>query len=553
MVTYMDKMPKVQVLEDGSKMWTHTFEDFEAKVYIPQDELYSDIINYGFVAPYLMIFEENKQTMEEAKQFADKSGLTKIAAEFGGSVVFFYPTNEGGWSQAPKDLFASMISQSKIHQYYQDGVAVMRDRFTKEWCGYYIRGAVLRTYLYGVGASADYIAQNCLKKIDGDGLYGKGDITPVACILEKLSVLPNPERRDIPVVSIGNSNEINDILSTSLNHVLVKDTAEYEKDFHAFVGTFRRMVGNLEKEADYEKLGMKVEPGYFEVTTSPDDLGDDMGTETHKVGYVAYYNKGIMDKGPVPLVMCFHGGGDSAMCMASLSGWSKVSNKYGFLLVCVENHLNSTATEMVELIGKLKEKYCIDSEKVYSTGFSMGGCKSWDFYQEYPNVVTAVAPMDATFEVGENVYGKKVDGINRDTVVPVFYVGGEITPLPELPFQAEKCLNRMAYVLKVNKAVTNYDVKFDEQEKWVNPIWGIDGDMVYKLRDEVRGSFLTLNLFTSDNGCCYSIFGSVSGQGHEVRHHSCENAWKFLSQFRRLPNGELIGGKVEDIKALYED
>ena len=549
----MDKMPEVQVLTDGSKVWSHVFEQFEAKVYLPKCELLTDIVNYGFIAPYLMVFEEKKYTMEEAKKFADESGLAKIAANYGGSVVFIYPVNEGGWSKAPADLFASIISQSKIHQYYHDGVAVMRDRFTKVWSGYYIRGAVLRTFLYGFGASADYIAQNCLQKIEGDGLYGKGDITPVGCILQNLSVMPNPLASDIPVVSIGNNKEINEVLQASLDHVLVKDTVDYVQDFYNFTGTFRRMVGHLEKEADFVKLGMTMEPGFFEVTTSPDNLGDDMGTKTHRVGYVAYYNDGVMDQGKeVPLVMCFHGGGDSAMCMASLSGWSMVANKYGFLLVSVENHLNSTVTEMVELIEQLKKKYPIDSERIYSTGFSMGGCKSWDFYQEYPNVVAAVAPMDATFDVGENVFGKKIDDINQNVIVPVFYVGGEITPLPELPFQAEKCVNRMAYVLKVNQAKANYDVKYEEQDKWTNSIWGIDGDVVYKLKDEVRNSILTLNLFTSQNGCCYSIFGSVSGQGHEVRHHSCENAWKFLSQFRRLSNGEIMGGNLEDIKKIYE-
>lgn len=549
----MEKMPEVQVRDDGSKMWSHTFEHFEAKVYIPKCDLLCDIINYGFRAPYLMVFEEERTTLEEAKQFADNSGLSNIAAEYGGSVVFFYPTNEGGWSKAPSDLFASIISQSRIHQYYKDGVVTMRDRFTKEWGGYYIRGGVHRTYLYGFGASADFIGQNCLQRIEGDGLYGKGDITPVVCILQNLSVTPKISARDIPVVSIGNSEKINEVIKSSIDHVLVKDKADYIQDFHQFIGTFRRMVGNLEVEADFDKMGMEVEPGYFELTTSPDNLGDDMGTVSHKVGYVAYYNKGIENKAQgVPLVLCFHGGGDSAMCMASLSGWSRVANKYGFLLVCVENHLNSTATEMIEFIEKLKVKYAIDSERIYSTGFSMGGCKSWDFFQEYSGVFAAVAPMDATFEVGENVFGKKVAEINQNTIVPVFYVGGEETPLPELPFQAEKCVNRMAYVLKVNQAVTKYDVKFDEQDKWTNPIWGIDGDIVYKPKDEERGSVLTLNLFTSENGCCYSVFGCVSGQGHEVRHHSCENAWKFLSKFRRLSSGEILGGELEEIKALYE-
>ena len=34
----------------------------------------------------------------------------------------------------------------------------------------------------------------------------------------------------------------------------------------------------------------------------------------------------------------------------------------------------------------------------------MGGCKTWDLYQEYPDVFAAVAPMDATFDVGCNLF-----------------------------------------------------------------------------------------------------------------------------------------------------
>lgn len=72
--------------------------------------------------------------------------------------------------------------------------------------------------------------------------------------------------------------------------------------------------------------------------------------------------------------------------------------------------------------------------------------------------------MSATFDVGLNAYDQPVQNINQDTVLPVFYVGGEDTPLPELPFQEAKCVNRMAYVLKVNKAKTIYDVKYGEKD-----------------------------------------------------------------------------------------
>ncbi len=550
----MKSIPEKIVFADKSKMWEHAFEKFEVKVYIPTNELYTDVINYGFVAPYLLVFEEEKYTKEEAKVFADETGLSKIAADFGGSVVFVYPSNEGGWNKAPNDLFASIISESKISQYYEDGVAIMWDRFNKKWGDCFIRGAILRTCLYSKGASADYIAKNCLKSIEGDGLFGKGDITPVACILEGLSVLPDVQRRDIPVVSVANSDEVNSILQAGTDYLLVKDKAEYIEDFYHFLKQYRRMVGNLQIEPDFDKMGMVVEPSYCVVTTSKDNQGDDAQTTEHKVGYVAYYNKELMEKNnKLPLVLCFHGGGDSAMFMSSVSGWSLIAAKYNFLLVCIENHLNSTATEMMELLVHLKGKYNIDDEKIYSTGFSMGGCKSWDMYQEYSQIFAAVAPMDATFEVGLNAYGQAAPKVNQDVIVPVFYAGGEITPLPELPFQAQKCVDRMAYVMKINQSKKEYSVDFNYQKSWENPIWGIDGDVICELKDTSRGSVLTLHLFESNNGCCYCVFGSISGQGHEVRHHTCEQAWLFMNQFKRLSNGELIGGKIEDIVKLYQE
>ena len=109
----MEKKPEVIALADGSKLWEQRFEKFEVKVYLPKCDLLTDVINYGFITPYLLVFEENKYSREEAINFANESGLAKIAAEYGGSVVFIYPTYDGGWKNAPADLFASIISETK--------------------------------------------------------------------------------------------------------------------------------------------------------------------------------------------------------------------------------------------------------------------------------------------------------------------------------------------------------------------------------------------------------------------------------------------------------
>ena len=542
----MEKKPEIRSINQ-CKYWENTFADFCVQVVKPECAEITEIVNYGFMTPYLLVFEEKKMSGEEAVDYAERTGLAEIAKPYGGTVVFVYPAGTDGWNGAKEDLFASVIAESKIGQYYEDGMTRARDRFTVAWGEYYIRGALNRTIVFGSGASADYLACNCLKTIEGDGLYGKGDITPVTLVLEKLSVIPKPERRDMAVVSVGNSDVINRALEENVDHVLITDTADYAKDF-SFMKKYRRMVGKLEEEIEPASLGLSMETGYAEVATSKDNRGDDQDTTSHKIGYVAYYNKEQMQQSEgMPLVMCFHGGGDSAMCMVCLTDWHKVVAKYNFLLVSVENHMNSTATEAMELIEHIKKTYKVNTEKIYATGFSMGGCKSWDLFQEYLSAFAAVAPMDATFEVGLNAFGQPVGSYNQDTILPVFYVGGEDSLLPELPFQEPKCLDRMAYVLRVNRAKTQNHERFDAQENWKNKIYAIDGDVICKAEDEKTGSTLTMHLFESENGCCYSIFASASKQSHEMRWLNCENAWKYMSQFSRKANGEIEGGNMEEV------
>ena len=530
----MKNFPEILSLPGHVRGWQHAFPTFRVKVIVPEAAPLADIVNFGFNAPYLLVLEEKEMPLEEAAAFAEEKGFTGIAAAYSTSVVFGYPTCEGGWEKADEQIFIDLVAESRIGPYYQDGVIRSKTRFGREWSDLFIRGAIFRTHLYGCGASADYITKHCLKTLNGLYLWGPGEITPTTAILEDLSVIPAPERRDIPVVSAGNSEAVNAALRAGCEHLLVQETLDVPAAFKGFLRGCKRWCGVLSIEATMDEQGMAEEPAFAVVPTSADNCGDDRETKEHPIGYIAYYRKGLLDKGPVPLVLAFHGGGDSALHMVHVSGWYRVAQRNGFLLVCVENHLNSTATEMMSLLAHLKAKYPIDEKRIYASGFSMGGIKTWDMFQEYPEVFAALAPMGATVEVGHNVYfqASPVEP-NRSHPVPVFYSGGEITPLPELPCQAEKCLERMQYVFAVNQVKTPCDVTFDHQEDWADPIWGIRGDRVEQLDDPARGSVLTINYFTSADGVERTAFGAVSGQGHECREHTCEQAWRFMSRFTR--------------------
>ncbi len=529
----MQERPEVRDIT-GGKCWEHTFEKFFLKAYVPENDLDGQINNYGFRAPLLLVFEEEKQGMDSAVSFARESGLAKIAADYDSAVLFVYPTAEGGWAGAGEDFYAAVIAEIKMIQVYRDGIVENYDFFAREFKGYFVRGAIFRADIYSFGKSADFAAKHLLKTLQGEYLWGPGEITPAMVSMQGLSVMPDVQRKDIAVISAGNSGEINRAFD-SCRHLLVKDRAEYVPDFYGFVKKFRMWCGKIEYEPDFPALNMTEEAGCVTVNTSPDNISPFKDDRTHKVGYFAYYNNGLFSSGPVPLVLGFHGGGDSSMYLTFVAGWWEVALDHNFLFVSVENHQHVTATEAVEIVEELKKKYSIDEKRIYATGFSMGAGKTWDCATQYPEVFAGIMPASALFPVYHSFFGGPVTTrINRDVPVPVFYSGGELSHVPELPRQADSALERIAYVSEVNRLKKSFSaVDFHHQEEWENPLWGLNGEKKEEIPDPERGSILTVQYYDSEDGVCRTALASVSGQVHECRKHSIENAWKFISRFTR--------------------
>ena len=79
-VYIMNEMPKVTKMENGA-CWEHTFERFSAVCYVPENDKDDGLLNYGFIAPYLLVFGEKKYSFEEAVKFAKEKGFEALAKD----------------------------------------------------------------------------------------------------------------------------------------------------------------------------------------------------------------------------------------------------------------------------------------------------------------------------------------------------------------------------------------------------------------------------------------------------------------------------------------
>ena len=537
---------------------TMNIEGNEVKVYQMEDFMYSDIINYGYSAPLLLVFGNEAFTDATLEEYAVSTGLGQIAAENGGSIVFVNPKTS--WDQEEEGLYENIISHTKISQWgFANGVLyddkIPKNRFEEERMKrtnadrtpeYFIFGSPVACYVYAHGKGADYIGRYYLKDVKGKssmGDLGFADITMTAATLENMSVIPKVTVSNLSIVSIGNSEEVNKALRQSDNRVYIEDKLDVTRQYDDYIGDYKRWAGQIRESFNCRKERVEMKPFRMMVNTSDDNHAPGITRPAHEAGALIFYSHDldVTDRShPVPLLLCFHGGGDTAAATAFIGDWPRIARDSGFMLMAVEMHMSVTANETMQMVEKLKETYAIDEHRLYATGFSMGGIKSWDFYQEYPERFAALAPMCATVDVGQNTQFGTAARVNDSVMVPVFYVGGERSPLAELPFQEGKCVNRIENLFAINKVVREYNCRYTEKDTWEDKVYGVCGDRTVEILDpDFPNSITTVRDFLSEDGNVYTELVSVSNQQHEIRPNTCRLAWKFMKQFRRNDQGKI--------------
>lgn len=499
-------------------------------VYAPKSEL---TVSSTCTAPCFIVYGSGAYTAQSAKAEAESSGLAALAAAEGATIVFVNPQGDS-WGETDLGVYSALIDMysNSSTNVFVNGIAEELNFFTGQTATK-ILGDTGRVYIYGKGSGADFAAANLMKKVVASVTYPDGftmtfDRTPTSVTLINPTAIPAAsEAADIAVAVIGGPSDAAEKLAGLTDKVLISNeniSAVYEK----LSGAWRRQVGILLPVHDWAEEGIREA---FESFTCAD------GTV---INYVTYYadSLNVTDStAPVPLVLAFHGGGNTALYEAQATEWPLIGKANGFITVAVDLHYpGSTAAQTVELIEHLKTEYAIDASRIYASGFSMGSIKSWDLFEQYPTVFAGLAPMDGSNRVGIDSYNQAVENYNTSVMVPVFYVGGQTSPLPELANQDAKIQERLAYAFKTNGVKRVYSYNAD-----ANLWWGLNGDITYQVTDRVAFTDSTLNvhLFQSKDGRYYTALADATNMSHEVYARNSWAAWDFLSQFSRSSDGSI--------------
>ncbi len=518
---------------------TVTVNGTECYYFVPDSDL---VGTRTCSSPIFVVFGDEDYTAETALAEAHTSGLAKLAEEEG-SIVVFASSSGNTWSSDDDGLYAAILdtfSDSSTNTYV-DG---------KTSDGVYA-GTAERIYIYAEGSGADFVAARYLQAVISSITYSDGytrtvNITPTCVNLFNVSVLADSayEDTEVPAVvvngpegyesllaSLNPDNGKYDVTTSSVTDGFDAETllAEYE----AVTGTVRRQSGIIAPVTDYASYGITESINYYDI-----DAG------TLKVYEYFTDTTANAEDGTIPVVMLYHGGGSTAEYVAMASDWPVLGSQENFIVFSVQDHTSYTSDDMTELLYQLEEKYPqIDTSRIYATGFSMGAVKSWNTGMKYTSVYAGIIPMDAGY-MSEEDGSYSMDGIEiSDLIMPVFYVAGTASPLPEMPHQAGES-NNVDQMLEVYFDMNNIEGGYTYDET-VDNIWGIESDATETVTAIRFGTDLTIDYYNSEDGNCYTALCAVNGKQHEVYPTETYAAWAFISQFSRNEDGTVTLASAE--------
>ncbi len=228
-----------------------------------------------------------------------------------------------------------------------------------------------------------------------------------------------------------------------------------------------------------------------------------------------------------PLVFVLHGSGMHPAAVAQNTSWPKIAAEENLIVVSVNGLYNTEndANAVADLIDELEEKYAIDEERVYCTGFSKGARLSYDLGTAYPEKVAGIG-------LYEPVTGK-IEVKTPEYTLPTYSLMGQNDFYKIFPSDNENASAIFDALGKVNGFSYNYDEK-------IGGLWGREFSLTNSIVLEDERAVLNENYIQSEmDGTVYTKLVDIQNVSHNVLPDSSKEVWKFLSQFSRNADGSI--------------
>ena len=542
-------------------------------MYVPASNRVGNFLGF---APMFMVLGDEPFTADSVLETAHEKGFTELAERDGICMLFANPLES--WDSeadnaAEADLMAAYWNTyaSMPSLVFEEGRAVRTivlpseepetaegeaatgeaepaEPETIETIVY--PGSLHGSQFYGEGKGADYIARNWLKMNAYVANYGPqegfaGTIPPCGVALFNPTELPvNPEDGpEIPLAIVNgpeNAQEAADSFNRgSVSYKLVRSPETDGFDAGLVVSLYDEIVGRyhfaqvaFRQSPQYTINGIIEVNGCKEVSTGS------------KIEYYAYIpdQLDLSAEHSVPLVMYFHGGGGEGEAMLAWTEWPQVAKEKGFAVLSVDQHYAYTSEEIIEVLDQLiAENPWIDTSRIYATGFSMGGGKTWNLAIKFPERLAGAIPTAAGWmSEGAAGWGAPLDMeiVKEGIIMPTFYIGGGVSFLPEFPAKEPTNVNSVITALWKMNGLGDYE--FDET---CGSRWGQapDETIAQENYDNVGViQQLVIDRFTSPDGNIYTCLATDRNMAHNQSGKNAHVAWDFISRFSRAEDGSIV-------------
>lgn len=283
-------------------------------------------------------------------------------------------------------------------------------------------------------------------------------------------------------------------------------------------------------ERGFEKFEAQVAGGY-----------EADGSDLYNREWYVYVPDSVDTSKPAPLVFVFHGAGGSGNEIADRSGWAKVAEEKGLILVCptgshtlsvrrvsnlvtselfraVWNYGDATAEQpsdiqFVEyLYNWMCENYNIDTSRVYASGQSAGGGMTYTCAAYLPDLFAAAAPVSALVDVPSNA---------PDSQIPILSFIGEADNSNKGAFGAEKA----------QKLVDYWCARNDTVEQWDDYTY-MDGGQNCSSQEDLFTNYM----FYNADGVPMLRCVEVATKTHAIWPSECFEAWnEWFTHFTKDP------------------